>query len=361
MSIWPKIKWIFNIYIELRKKSFPLVHYGVLILRSAVVPLAGLSVNISYKFSEPVFYNDQLEITAAEISYASLCLAGVLVLIGLGLIAYGIKVTQKQARKTAKVLIVSMLGESAHFPDEILYESEKLDSREPIKLGVSEDQNYIEKSIEMFNAEQMVDIYHRFILHHDCKKVFLGGRGRVPLLVAYGSRFRNISANIVYFDQMHLDSKWYLLDDEDENIELNYPTINEIHPTMEGEVGLAVCFTTQIEEHQLPMYIQGHTLVISPTKNVGRNLIKNQANLQRISRELKTIIDQLSSKENCKTIHLFLSVQSSLALEIGRNYQEGTHKPWIVHNFNASQGKYEWAIQLSRDKIEAFKKADLSL
>lgn len=350
MSIWPKIKWMIQVYLELRKKSYPLVNYGVKVLRYAVLSLSGLGVNIFFKFSEPVFYIRQIEVTAADISYASLCITGILVLIGLGLIVYGIKVTQKQARKTAKVLIVSMLGESAHFPDEILYESEKLDSREPVKLGVFDDQNYIQKSIEMFNAEQMVDIYHRFILHHDCKKVFLGGRARVPLLVAYGSRFRNISTNLVYFDQMHIDSKWYLLNDEDENIALNYPAINEIKPTMEGKVGLAICFTTQIEKHQLPIYIQEHTLVISPTKNVGRNLIKNQANLQRISRELKTIIDQFSSKKNCKTIHLFLSVQSSLALEIGRNYQEGTHKPWIVHNFNASQGKYEWAIQLNSDK-----------
>jgi hypothetical protein len=261
---------------------------------------------------------------------------------------------RNQARKTAKVMIVSMLGESAHFPDEILYESEKIDAREPIKLGLSEDHNYLEKSIAMFNAEQMVDIYHRFILHHDCKKVFLGGRAKVPFLVAYGSRFRNISAKIVYFDQMHADNKWHLLDDEDENIALNYHNLSEMHPNNEGELGLAVCFTTQIEEHQLPTSIHGHTLFVSPSKNVGRNLIKNQSNLQKISEELKTIIDQLSSKVNCRNIHLFLSVQSTLALEIGRNYQEGTHKSWIIHNFNAAQGRYEWAIELSRDKIEKF-------
>lgn len=359
MPIWPKIKWLLSVLIELRKKSYPLVNYGIRILYLVPVLLGGWKVDIVFKNAKPLVLFDQFEITVADISDISLWMAIIFTLVGTSLIYYGIKTVRNQARKTAKVMIVSMLGESAYFPDEILYESEKIDSREPIKLGVSEDQNYIEKSIEMFNAEQMVDIYHRFILHHDCKKVFLGGRARVPLLVAYGSRFRNISANIVYFDQMHLDNKWHLLDDEDDNIELDCPAISEIHPTMEGEVGLAVCFTTQIEEHQLPTFIQGHTLFITSSKNVGRNLIKNQANLQRISGELKAIIDQLSSKANCRSIHLFLSVQSTLALEIGRNYQEGTHKPWIVYNFNASQGKYEWAIQLSRDKIEEFKKADL--
>lgn len=349
MPIWPKIKWLLSVLIELRKKSYPLVNYGIRILYLVPVLLGGWKIDIVFKNAKPLVLFDQFEITVADISDISLWMAIIFTLVGTSLIYYGIKTVRNQARKTAKVMIVSMLGESAHFPDEILYESEKIDSREPIKLGVSEGQNYIEKSIEMFNAEQMVDIYHRFILHHDCKKVFLGGRARVPLLVAYGSRFRNISANIVYFDQKHANNKWHFLDDEDENIGLSYHPINEIHPNKEGAVGLAICFTTQIEEHQLPASIHGHTLIITSSKNIGRNLINNQDNLQRISEELKIIIDQLSSKENCSSIHLFLSVQSSLALEIGRNYQEGTHKSWVIHNYNAGSGTYDWAVQLNSD------------
>jgi len=32
---------------------------------------------------------------------------------------------------------------------------------------------------------------------------------------------------------------------------------------------------------------------------------------------------------------MFLSVQISVALEIGRNYQEGMYKNYVVHNFNS--------------------------
>jgi hypothetical protein len=51
---------------------------------------------------------------------------------------------------------------------------------------------------------------------------------------------------------------------------------------------------------------------------------------------------------------MFLSGQTSVALEIGRNYQEGMHKNFIVHNFDAVEGKYGWQIKVCKNKIERF-------
>ncbi len=355
MQVWNRIKWIFKTFIQLKKKSYPLVNYGVRILYLAVAsPIFGLAITIFLTPTDPIPFLDQLGITVSTIADTSKWMSVVSLVVGIGLIIIGVYTTHKQARKTAKVLIVSMLGKSAHFPDEILFESEKLDSRETIELGLQEENNYIEKSIEMFNAEKMVDIYHRFILHHDCKKVYLGGRARVPFLLAYGSCFRSITAKTIYFDQFHLDGKWSLLDDENENISLIYDDVNNVQPNEDGDIGLAVGFTTKIVKHQLPDYIKDHTLSISPSIKEDRNLIKSQENLEQIAHEIKDIIDQLSRKEHCRAIHLFLSIQTPLALELGRNYQEGTHKKWVIHNFVAAQGKYIWAIQLSSDGIEKF-------
>lgn len=355
MLVWNKIKWAINVYVELRRRSYPLVNYGVRVLYLGFAPSAiALVYALSFESKEPILLFDQFKVTASTASDVSLWVMICMMILGVGMIVYGIYDAKKQARKTAKVLIVSMLGESARFPDEILYESEKLDSRETVKLGLFEIDDYISKSIEIFNAEKMVDVYHRFILHHDCKKVFLGGRARVPFLIAYGSCFRSISAKIVYFDQLHKDGKWYLLNNEDENISLVYDNFDNIEPNEDGDIGLALGFTAQIKEHQLPPEIKGHALSISPNIDVDRNLIKNQENLERVSRDLKKIIDQLSTKEGCKLIHLFLSIQAPMALELGRSYQEGTHKKWIIHNFDASAGEYTWAIKLSSSGIEKF-------
>ena len=242
-----------------------------------------------------------------------------------------------------------MLGDSTEFPDEILTDVEKKDARETIKLGLVEHDEYLNQSVKMFNSEQEVDIYNRFIFNHDCKKVLLGGRARVPFLVAYGSRFRN-SAPIVYYDQLHENQKWELLNDVNQNISIEYSNIEDLNVTHDEDIGLAIGFTSVILRHQLPEFIRENTLFVSPNIEPKRNLIKNQENLQKISSEIKSILDKLSAKANCINIHMFLSVQTSLALEIGRNYQEGMHRDFIVHNFDGRE--YVWALKIHKDYIE---------
>lgn len=345
---WSRIKWILQQIFNFNKKSHPLVRIGSGIIISSI-GAGGISWAIGLdNIPEKYKIFGLIEISLSNDSIGTyLSIAGFLV--GLLLVIIGLMLIKKGARSTSRVLIVSMLGESAHFPDSILQESEKLDIRETIKLGLKEGENYIEQSIQMFNAEKMVDIYHRFILHGDCKKVLLGGRARVPFLVAYGSCFKSISAKVEYFDQLHSDNKWYFLDDENENITPEYQSYNNLKPNAAGDIGLVIAFTSNVESHQLPLELQDHTLFISSSIGCRRNLIKNEENLLEISSKIKHIIDDLSAKEGCIKIHLFLSIQASLALELGKNYQEGTHKNWVIHNFDASAGQYLWAIELLRD------------
>jgi hypothetical protein len=73
-----------------------------------------------------------------------------------------------------------------------------------------------------------------------------------------------------------------------------------------------------------------------------------------LSNEIKGIIDRLSAPET-KKVHLFLSIQSSLAIELGRCYQEVTHKNWVIHNFNAQASEYNWAVELSKSGLQEYK------
>jgi len=57
---------------------------------------------------------------------------------------------------------------------------------------------------------------------------------------------------------------------------------------------------------------------------------------------------------NCNRVHLFLSVQSALAIEIGRRYQEGTQQNWVIHNFDPSSKSYNWALELSKSGVSAY-------
>ena len=255
------------------------------------------------------------------------------------------------ARNTARVLITGFPGASTNFPTGILSKSEQRLAREVIVLSIQEDN--IEKQITRYNAEVCVDLFGRFVLHNHCEKLYIGGLARIPFLVAYGVFLRNVS-NIVYFDKIHRDMNWRLLNDEDLNIQLNNVKFIA-QPNESGDIGIALGFSTPILKEQLPSSLQNVTSVITPTSEADRNLILNQENLQRTSASLAEMIDVLSRNPDVKRIHLFLSIQSSLAIEIGRKFQEGIHKPWVIHNFDGKSGQYEWGIELSNKGVKLTK------
>jgi hypothetical protein len=260
------------------------------------------------------------------------------------------------ARNTARVLITGLPGTSDDFPAGILSKSEQRFAREVIVLSVQDDD--IEKQVVRYNSEVCVDLFKRFVLHHQCEKLYIGGLARIPFLVAYGVFLRNVS-NVFYFDKIHRDTNWRLLNDEDFNIQLNdcesLPKSNE-----DGDVGIALGLSTPILTEHLPIKLQNCTALITPTIKTERNLILNQGNLQRISGSLVEMIDDLSRKSEVKKIHLFLSVQSSLAIEIGRRFQEGIHKTWIIHNFDGTKGQYKWALELSEKGVQLSKRTKLT-
>lgn len=352
--IWNRFKWLWKSYWELRRKTHVLAMYGTRLIATSVLAFSGIKFGIKFILEED---NIIKEIVLSDgdlslISYIIICLTFIL---GCILVFLDIFKLYSQARHTAKVLITGMAGTSVRFPAELLSYTELYDSREVIELSLPESKDHIiENLVKIYNAELVVRIYERFILHDNCNKVFLGGLARIPFLVAYGANFRAISAEIKYFDRFHRDGKWQFLNEEDEDIFISDVNLESINIDSKGNIGLALEFSTQISKYQLPKYLQEHTMILKPNIETGRNLIKNQDNLNRISKQVQKIIDAFSAVQNCNTIHLFLSVQSTLALDIGKRYQEGIHKNWVIHNYDASTGKYNWGLELSKQGCKIY-------
>lgn len=353
-SNWERFKWLWKSFLELRKKSYPLAILGTRLVISSLasVPFANLAIHLLIPDG---FIIQEIQLSANDLSIYSLIIGSTVLIIGGCLIYIDINKLHNQARKTAKVFITGMLGTSKRFPTELLSHSEKTDARESIELSIPESDDYsLSKQIEIYNAELIIQLYERFILHHDCDKIYLGGLARIPFLVAYGACFRAVSAKIKYFDRFHRNGEWALLNDEDKNITLSTFDINNVIVGENGDIGLAVCFSTSIQKEHLPLFIRENITFLTPSTTSERNLVNNQDNIHRISGKIQQIIDDLSNKKNCKKIHLFLSVQSTLALDIGKRYQEGIHKNWVIHNFDASLGEYNWAIELSKNGISKY-------
>nr|WP_244623202.1 SAVED domain-containing protein [Shewanella salipaludis] len=269
-----------------------------------------------------------------------------------------LKSISNAARLTSRVLINGIDSSSKTFPDSIIPDSEKLTIREVVELGYNENIDvdlFIDNAIEIFNAEVKVDIFNRFILNNNCKKLYLGGLQRIPFLIAYGSRFRANIDEVKFYDKIHNNSRWSLMDEMDDGISIIQSEL--VLPNDKGDIGVAIGLTNPIQEHQLPNLLKDHTIFISPNVSPKHNLVMNQENINRLTLEIKELVSEISRVENVNKIHFFVSAQSSIAISLGMRYQDGIHKNWVIHNFDAPTGTYTWAIELDKIGIKKFKQS----
>lgn len=349
-------KWFLNWLQGFYRKTYPLATLGTrLILGGTVagIPLTIiLQANIENTFSIPL-----LELQTNLPSFLSGLLSLVTVLTGAYMIHYELR---SSARKIARVFIAGLPNMSTDFPHGLMTRTEERKAREAVRFGsLTESKDAIADAINLINAESGVQVFQRFVLHSQCEKVFIGGLARVPFLVAYGSLFRTDNAQPIYFDKFHgKGGKWQLLNDENENVALSQSG-ESVMPNSEGDIGLAVAFSMPISKSSLPLDLQDHTLMIESKSKLERNLIKSQDNLEAIVSEIVQLMDKLSAQAG-GSVHLFLSVQSTLAIELGRRFQEGTHKPWVIHNFDGPNGNYNWAIKLTKNGVGYYEFEDCS-
>lgn len=348
--MWEKFKWFVNLVFKYNKSAYPKTKLGARLIFSAAPALLVGGLSASMKFNEGYIIKS-INLTNSDVSIYSLLYGVTALVVGIFLIYTEWK---QKSRYVAKVLISALPGMSDQFPDDVLDHVDREFSREAVSIGVtSSSAGDIDAQVRRYNAELEVDVFDRFILHDCCKRLYIGGLARVPILVSYGAMLRNVSGKVLYFDKTHKDGEWGQLDDENINVEfVEYDLVNSA--SVNGDVGLAIAFTTPMTPSQLPEGIREFTTILSPNGSYKRNLIKNQENLESLSLEVQSMIDKLSAVSGCERVHLFLSVQSSMALELGRRFQEGTHKKWVVHNFDADSGRYNWAVELSKGGISLF-------
>ena len=348
--MWERFKWLIVTALKFKRTAYPRTKWGV---RACLTALgSGLfSIGVLNVKFESGYVVDTLSLADKEPSLYAMYLSVALFILGAMLI---FSEWNQKLRHTARVVISAMPGVSTDFPDEVLEPSEKAFCREPVHLGVYQTiSENIEQQIRRYNAELEVDIFKRHILQDKGQKLYIGGLARIPFLVAYGALLRNISAEILYFDKLHSKGNYALLVDEHTHVTLNKPTfVDKVNNS--GDAAIAIGLSTPINICQIPEEFRNSIIMLFSEKGTSRNLIKNQDNLQEMSARIGELIDRLSALPGCKRIHLFLSVQSALAIEIGRRYQEGTQQNWVIHNFEPSSQSYTWALELSSSGVSIY-------
>jgi len=355
-SLWEKIKWLWKTGWNLKRTPYPRSKWGTrVIIASVGAPLLSLGLlTIEFSFDLPIN-------SISYIDKESSLLSGVLALLGvLSGMALIYSEWNNTSRSIAKVLISSLPNTNLEFPEYLLDPAEKEFFREPVMLGMSSSSNEdIKSQIMLYNAELTANIFNRFIIQDKCRKLYIGGLARIPFLVSYGLLLRNTGIDIQFFDKSHKEQReWALLNEEKANLTYHAECEN-ITANDNGDIAIAVSFTSQVTDDQIPQALDGHTLFITPSVTPERNLIKNQENLSEAARFISLKIDELSRQTNVKRIHLFLSIQAPLALAVGQRYQEGMHKKWVIHNFNAEKWQYEWGLELSAKGAKHFNSLEL--
>lgn len=200
--------------------------------------------------------------------------------------------------------------------------------------------------------------FNTLISNKKIEKLYVGGLCRIPFLCAYGTFFHNISAEIVMIEKSHDTNRWTFLDDkanQSQKIQIDniYSKSNN-----DNEIALLVSFSVPIDVSSIPKELQNSYSHIY-VKNCSRNLFMDTKSINQAVNKIIQEIDRINSTIKPSIIHLFLSVQISVALKIGSRIQSGMHPIIQIHNFDAQTKSYPWSLKITPMETEIKSKITL--
>lgn len=225
-------------------------------------------------------------------------------------------------------------------------------------------------TIDSYDRDKVIDNYkfnkiliEQRIQNKHSKKVYIGALGSFPYLFLLGTLFRNAYSNIVILDyDRHAQGggKWYKLPSMNESNlkichELMYSEmsiedkINELNNSSSDEVGIALSYTFTVNKEAIPSELQSNTLYLKKSLGIGHDKLSNEEAQKALLNELSVYIATLWNQH--KKIHLFVSAQSSMCINIGKSYMNNAHGTLVLHNYDNSSKMYNWNIEFEKGNI----------
>jgi hypothetical protein len=192
------------------------------------------------------------------------------------------------------------------------------------------------------------------------KKVYVSALGSFPYLFLLGSLFRNAYSEVITLDFDRHKSKWYKLpafSEKKENIThiLMYEDIaidekiNELNNLDIAEVGIALSYTFEVNKNAIPSNLQNHTLYLTHSYGVGHDKLSNEEAQESLLKELSLYMAILWNSH--EKIHLFVSSQASMCINIGKIYMNNAHGILVLHNYDNASKSYNWSIEFNQGKV----------
>lgn len=194
------------------------------------------------------------------------------------------------------------------------------------------------------------------IHHTGATTAYVAALGSVPYLYMIGSFMADGHLALKLFDFDRNKKTFHPLDAPPTNAKIvKFYKGQVIHdskcvPSHNGKViGLAISFTMEILEKDLPTEFIGHTLHAQLNTGFRYDNLPEEEEQEKIVSDLSYIISEL--KKQADEVHLFVSAQASVVVRLGTLYQEGLHGVISIWHWNSIANQYEWSLRFTGKDI----------
>lgn len=315
----------------------------------------GMNLILSERFlKEYINIADGISISYQKCTEIAMVISGVAAIAGLTLLFYCAYLAIRDLSKRDIALIRAYGFEDIdpHAAEKMLSTREKakvlpvyfksFDSRDKNKVTV--DSYFIRKMIR------------ERIQHSEASQAYVAALGSIPYLYMIGSFMRDGHLPLKIFDFERSKNAFHPLDDPptEANLIKKYrggeiEKSSIINSNAGNQIGLAISFTIDIQESDLPAGFADHTLHVQLDTGFRFDNLPAEDEQEFITKEISFIISEL--KKCANEVHLFISAQASFVVRLGSLYQEGLHGVINVWHWNSIQNKYEWYLKITGKEV----------
>jgi hypothetical protein len=316
------------------------------IMGSGLILVVGFG-NFSYKFREHTLtYSDEVD----YIGY-------LLILIGFALLIYRYFTIQKDAVALAYGKGIENMD--IHSPIEAIPKYERFDC---IEINL--------KTIDSYNKDEVIGNY-KFnkellqdrTLNKNSKKIYIGALGSFPYLFLLGSLFRNAYSNVevLDFNRHKNGGKWYKLpliyegkkvithQKISSNNKSIKETITDLNNSENNEVGIALGYTFSTNKNAIPETLEENILFLETSLGTEHDILSLEEVQTKLLKELSNYMASLWNGH--EKIHLFVSAQSSMCINIGKMYMNNAHGKLIIYNYDNNSKSYNWSLEFNQGNL----------
>jgi len=195
-------------------------------------------------------------------------------------------------------------------------------------------------------------------------KVYIAALGSFPYLFLLGALVRNAYSNVKFldFNRYKDGGKWYILPPfkTTDNLVTHKLLYNQDNTTIDDEidrlnnndadVGIALGYTFPIKKEVIPIPLQNNTLYLTSSEETRHDILSNEEAQEVLLKDISYYLNSLS-KPN-RNIHLFVSAQSSMCMNMGKYYMDNAHWSIILYNYNNETTTHDWGIKFNKGVVE---------